>query len=357
MFSHCAFIYEAGNHHLHLDDEQATKYFVLTTLLLEVENIHVIEEKLQWMLLGIEQDQGNEKLFSQLLPELITLDVDVFTFVIDKEKMLQESGIGTQESMFTYASERIYQTLFAEQTDMFAKIYQQPTAFAEVFQTFVEHQVQPNLFNYSTFAFTESIDQPLMELAKLICDYIFEQFEEKNPTDSHVLKQLSYSHSFYMETFPTIQFRVDAYDEIDTLITNQAIEDAEAYIHTYEKSELRIVQDRVNFLKFLRTQLSIRPNKYIHGQEIIKNIRAFSQEPMSKETLMREIIGPLRDEGILIASTRDGYKLPTSIDDLREYVEFSRSTAMPILRRIEKSREKILEITDGKVDILDEDLF
>lgn len=90
---------------------------------------------------------------------------------------------------------------------------------------------------------------------------------------------------------------------------------------------------------------------------VIENMRAFSNETISRDYLMSDIIGPLRDAGVLIASTSKGYKIPTSTADLTDYVEFGSSMALPILRRIEKGRERVLEVTNNEFDIIEGEKF
>src|SRR5690625_6618072 len=72
---------------------------------------------------------------------------------------------------------------------------------------------------------------------------------------------------------------------------------------------------------------------------------------------MQEVTGPLRDAGVLIASTSKGYKIPIKQEDLYDYVKFSSSMALPMLRRIENSRKIVLQKTRGKVDILEHEEF
>ena len=78
---------------------------------------------------------------------------------------------------------------------------------------------------------------------------------------------------------------------------------------------------------------------------------------MSKEIFGSKVIAHLRDKGILIASSRDGYKVPTSVIDLKKYINHGKSIIIPLLRRIEKCREAVLLATLNEYDILDESEF
>lgn len=56
----------------------------------------------------------------------------------------------------------------------------------------------------------------------------------------------------------------------------------------------------------------------------------------------------------MIASSRDGYKIPTSANDMKKFINHGKSIVLPVLRRIEECRNAILLATTNKYDILDD---
>ena len=71
------------------------------------------------------------------------------------------------------------------------------------------------------------------------------------------------------------------------------------------------------------------------------------------EHRVRTLVGQLRDRGLLIASRRTGgYKLPTSVGDLHDFVDTQNAQLTPMLRRMAKARETVKRATDGALDIL-----
>ena len=66
-----------------------------------------------------------------------------------------------------------------------------------------------------------------------------------------------------------------------------------------------------------------------------------------------KVITPLRDAGVLIASSSKGYKLPANESDLYDFVNHSNAIIEPMLSRIKKFKDQIRLATDGKLDILD----
>ena len=65
----------------------------------------------------------------------------------------------------------------------------------------------------------------------------------------------------------------------------------------------------------------------------------------------------LRDQGILIASGRDGYKIPSSLKDLDSFINHGKRNVLPMLKRITEAREAIKLATQNEVDILDKETF
>src|SRR5699024_10669101 len=113
--------------------------------------------------------------------------------------------------------------------------------------------------------------------------------------------------------------------------------------------------NQVNFLKFLKTSYLTGRNEYIKGEEMRRNINNISVEKVSLEGIRTNIVAPLRDAGLLVSSTVYRYKLPTTKEDLMDYVEFSSSTILPMLSRLDKCRTCILEATSNELDVLEEE--
>jgi len=355
MFSHYAYMKEAGNYQFMLDN-QDSKNFIVTFIVIKKEESDELREKVKWLLLGIDERSKKQKVIESMAPNLADLSFSIFSFVLNKERLRDEGGFGDRQSLFAYLNKEIYDNLFDGHRHMQVQVMKESSPYIDSFVKYIEERQQPDLFNSSAFSFIEQADDELMKLAKLISDVLLDEYTDQK--ESTFLNELA-ERVIRIKLLPDFQldFDLDGDGDLDDIIARYAISEAESYIRQYEKSKVQVNRDRVNFLKFLLTQLSIKPREYVYSQEIIDNIRRFSPDSISKEYLMRDITGPLRDAGLLIASTSKGYKIPVSKSDLLDYVNFSSSMALPMLRRIEKSREIILRETDGEVDILEEEEF
>jgi hypothetical protein len=68
---------------------------------------------------------------------------------------------------------------------------------------------------------------------------------------------------------------------------------------------------------------------------------------------MSKVVGNLRDKGILVASGRSGYKIPTSANDLDSFVKHGNRIILPMLNRINVAREAIKLATMNELDLLE----
>ena len=55
---------------------------------------------------------------------------------------------------------------------------------------------------------------------------------------------------------------------------------------------------------------------YTTGQEFIEHLNVNRDSKLSKEQFVN-MVGGLRDKGILIGSSREGYKIPTNYDEIK----------------------------------------
>jgi|SRR5690625_3543271 len=355
MFSHYAYISEAGNYQF--EGDTASKYFIVTFIVAHQDDYDELKEGImKWLMLGVEAGNNEEETLKNIAPDLAELPFSIYSFIFNKMRLKEEGSISQKETLFSYANKQIYDNLMDENQDIHLQVFQDSSDFMKSFIEYIEEQHQPDLFDSSAYSFVENPKDNFMQLAEIIGEVLLEKYEE-NKQDSW-FDELA-ERVVRLKMLPSFEHKisVDLIDDTDKRIAEYAIEEAEKYIAKHEKSQIQLNKDRVNFLRFLLTQLSIKPTEYVYSQEIIENIERFSKDPISKQYIMQEVTGPLRDAGVLIASTSKGYKIPINQEDLYDYVKFSSSMALPMLRRIEKSREIVLQKTKGKVDILEHEEF
>jgi len=94
-----------------------------------------------------------------------------------------------------------------------------------------------------------------------------------------------------------------------------------------------------------------------HADAINEHLKGLGLAPKTTQWLRQKVIAKLRDAGVIITSSSAGYKLPTSAEDLRQYVRHAESICVPMLARIEVACGTIKLVTSGDVDVFAEEDF
>ncbi len=167
----------------------------------------------------------------------------------------------------------------------------------------------------------------------------------------------------YIEQWPknygSLFYQQEPTKEYDRSIQIFAEKQALTFISKNEKSRDDDTQKRVQTLRFLLYQNRFdRVDGYVSSDNIIN----FLQETlgvgnMSRQTLRNNVIAKLRDDGVLISSCTEGYKIPVSYKDVVKYVEQINTKVIPMLNRLGCSRKQIKMLTDNMLDIVDKEEF
>ena len=99
---------------------------------------------------------------------------------------------------------------------------------------------------------------------------------------------------------------------------------------------------------------NIEPDKYIPTKELMNRVKMESQNKMAMQKFRSDIIAKMRDDGVLIASSSKGYKIPMNVNDIYDFVNRSNNVVAPLISRVLSARQQILLATQNHVDILDQ---
>ena len=96
---------------------------------------------------------------------------------------------------------------------------------------------------------------------------------------------------------------------------------------------------------------------FISTDEILEHLGTNAGIPMSKYQLRTMVIAPLRDAGVIVASGREGYKIPVRETDLIEFAAHAQSIIPPMLSRLSRARNALRLASLGTLDILEAPSF
>jgi len=366
MFRHYAFISQKGEEFIAFDEE-VSRFLIITAVIIEssvydnnVKQLKHIQQTFTNMKqVSLEQLTDSERQI--FIRELSKIDAQIYAIIVDKEKLWEVGGFGYGQLLHDYINRRLYKDLF-ERYNALQVYAPKENSIMETFSDYVDEQYTRDLFNPSLIVFARADDHIYFSLAHMLSELIFNVYEKEDKIHDNLFSMLA-EKMLRIDVWPyvdhnSIMRQLHEFSEtFDQVIAEKSIQLVQQYIEKHEDREDEDVRAQVDFLKFLLTCLSAGRDEFIYSQEIIKNMQTFSREKVNKDYMMTDIVGPLRDQGILIASTSKGYKIPTSTKDIIDYVEFSSSIILPMVRRLSHYRQIVLRLTSEKFDILKDDKF
>ncbi|WP_040208847.1 DUF3800 domain-containing protein [Neobacillus jeddahensis] len=365
-----AFLDEFGDNRFNFNHEHVSTHFIVVSILLKDSNKEMVESKLEQIRDSYFHSgefethilEENPIQAIQLLNDIKDLPFSVWAYVIDKRKTREDFGIMHKTPFLKYVNRAIYDdlSLSFEQLDLVADD-QEEKQFIGGFRKYIKTRNIPDLFDYSTFGFNNSQSDLLLQLAKLMIRILAEncdktQYSEQYRSFFKIIKSrisainlLPHDYKNFLVDFPT-EKQNSRYDEV---IIRQAVNLAYQYIEKHRKSEEEDERLRIDFLKFLLFNLKENPDEYVYTEEVLDNLNAIRDIKMNPHYFRSNIVSKLRDSGVIIASSKKGYKLPVCLNDLYDFVNLSSLTIHPMLQRIAKCRDQILETTNHEIDILE----
>lgn len=358
-----AFINEFGHYGFDFEQSETSTHFIIVSILVKGSDKEFLEQEVERITQKhLQKKEIDDSLRMEILQDSKDLPFKVYAYVIDKRKIREDSGVTYEKTFIKFFNRKIFDDLFRtfDILDLVAD-EQGSKEFTQEFIAYVKQMCIPDLFNYSTFGFNSSESHILLELAEFIAETIAKGYDTKHysqqyPSFYRLLKNKiitinlwphDYKHYLYDYHFE----KTDS--ETDQIIIKQAVNLAYQYIEKHRKSEEEDEKVRIDLLKFLLFNLKENPDEYVYTEEILDNLNAIRINKIKQHYFRSNIVSKLRDQGLLIASSNKGYKLPVCLNDLYDFVNLSSLTIHPMIQRVAKCRDQILLATNREIDILE----
>ena len=94
---------------------------------------------------------------------------------------------------------------------------------------------------------------------------------------------------------------------------------------------------------------------YIPTKELKNQLLYSLEQEFSTQTFRTRIIGKMRDEGVIIASSspKKGYKIPATKAELYDFINHGTTIILPMLERLKKCRDTIKLGTANQLDLFE----
>jgi hypothetical protein len=144
-----------------------------------------------------------------------------------------------------------------------------------------------------------------------------------------------------------------ALSQLDDKVLSLSIKLAEKFIAENAHGKADHVAEQVATVRILLQHARYgKRNEFLETSKIIGQFASHPHLQVSLKAFGRMIIGPLRDDGVLVTSGPRGYRLVSSVSDLRQFVEYYHSFLAPMLKRISYYRSIVMLGTKNSLDIL-----
>lgn len=365
-----AFADEFGNNSF--DFKTQGSHFIVATVICKNENLDKLQVEIDEIRkrhnfqTGEMKSSGvgpNHSRRKRILEDIGKLNISIYAVIVDK-KQLSGKGFGIKKSFYKYLNNLLYKELYRTfpRLELFVDEHG-GNDFMREFKSYVEKHHERNLFSGSDFNIQNSKQSYFIQLADFVAGtlgHIYDETKKSEFSDefSKLLEPKITSLNFFPKEFSFKEFQET---NIDETFDPKIAEVCYLRIQTFIDKEIGSDQQKVDQLNLLRLLLlfqraSIR-NKYISTKEIFYHLNQSRRENLKEEYFRTKVVGNLRDQGILIASSRHGYKIPSCSKDLDNFINHGKRIVIPMLNRIKEARNAIKLATNNELDILSKEMF
>ncbi len=309
---------------------------------------------------GVGKNHSRRK---RILEDIAKLDISIYAVIVDK-RLLSGRGFGIKKTFYKYLNNLLYKELYRTFSSLELYVDEHGgNDFMLEFKKYVEKHHERNLFSGSEFIIQNSQQSYYIQLADFVAGtlgYIFDELKKSEHSESFekIIKPKISSLNFFPREISFNELLETNVDEtFDPKIAEVCFNRIQSFIENESGTDQQKV-DQINFLKLLLLyQRAYAKNRYVSTKEIFNHLNQSRHENLKEEYFRTKIVGNLRDQGVLIASSRFGYKIPSCSKDLDNFINHGKRIVLPMLNRIKEARETIKLATNNELDILDKEIF
>ena len=362
-----AFTDESGAFGWDLENSHVSRYFVVTSIIVKERDLDELRDSVEnirkkYFQTGEMKSSkigGNIDRRKRILGQLLPLPFSIFAVIFDKSQMTEYRGLRYKQSFYKFLNNVVHKELrkaFKTLTICADEIG--GSEYMQSFSQYVKNQSDiPNLFGEAEFYFANSHNDILIQLADLVCGSIARKYN--NPDETYDFCRMLYKKTIRIEIYPKTyeSYQLDTsalaedYDkDIAEICLKQAIE----FINKYDNSEdedriAQIIVLKYMLFRFMNNDL----RKYIYTDELMGQLTATGYPVSSKQAFRNRIIGNLRDNGVIIASSSKGYKIPSKESEIYDFINHGTSIIIPMLERLKRCRDLIKLSSVNELDVFD----
>lgn len=368
-----AYIDESGAYGFDFSKEANSTHFIITAVTVKESDIPQVEEAVKKLItvFGFKNGEiksskikANNRRRTNLISEIIKLPIKAFILVVDKRKIYKDSGISKNKKVFY---KFLNDLLYSELRRNFNKINIEADStgtntFQSEFYKYVRSKEQPlSLFDEFEFSMTDSKGSVIVQLADLISGSLSYKYEESKilkASNIDYRKRLSpiilMLKEFPLEYEKFIEEEVKYDASFNKTIFDIAYRRAQDFIINAKEDDDTIVSEQKFVLEYLMFRFfNNKTHRYIGTRELIGALENAGFKRRSIASFRMQIIAKLRDHRVIISSGQQGYKLPSTVEELCEYITHTKTIIMPMISRLKKCIEVVKMGPNGDINLFD----
>ena len=337
--------------------KSSSKHLVFSSIIIDAKNQIKVNRELSEIMARYNLREfksskiGNEKKRIVILEEILKIDFKVLTLFVLKNKLQGEWRL-YKKVLYKYAHNRLNSELndLFQNKRVFLDRYGSDE-YQKSLKMYLDKKL--NLFD-ETILIKSAKDENLLQLSDLFSGTIRKYYSGEF-SNKEFFRKLFFERSLRTIIFPNDlpRFIFNEKFEKDKDLAKITIETAELYLEKIKKKEqffpLKII------LEYLIFHAKYHDKK-IYTPELIDWIRTNGYD-YSEESFRGKIIGKLRDEGVVIAGSRSGIKIPTTNNELAEHVSFTSNKVIPMIKRLSLTYDVLNSKSEGALPILHHENF
>ena len=364
-----AYIDEFGAFGYNFDNEGCSTHFIVTAIIVDENDITSVKNGVDSIRhkyfpngeIKSSRIGKDHKRRISILNELKNLPFEIFALVCDKQKISQQSGLRYKQSFYKYINNLVYQELRSSFSNLVIIADEVGTNdYLQSFAKYVkEKEVPLTLFDNSLFRFENSKDNLIIKVADVVSGslaYSYDEHKLQNAQGNNYKSLLS-SKTMMIKEYPATfgNFNVhnnDLNPKYNSQIAEICYRKAKYFIETHKNSNELEIKQQVAVLDYLLFRfMNKSPRKYISTQELINQLCYLGYDKLSIQAFRTRIIAKLRDNEVIISSSPYGYKIPSSEEELEDFVNHGKTIILPMLSRLKKCNDIIRLGTSGNVNL------
>jgi hypothetical protein len=302
----------------------------------------------------------NHKRRKAILEKLCKLNFQIYAVVINK-KLLYSEGFKHKASFYKFANGLVYKELYKTFPRLTLAVDEHGgNDFMLSFKKYVQKNHIGDLFAGANFLVENSRSSLMIQVADFIAGTLGYCFDDtKKSSESESFLKILEPRLSSINHFPNYESLVEETHVSDTTfdirVSDMALRSALSFVKDKQNSE-QSHSDQISFVKLLLMyHTTYRKKGFVSTKELINHLDAGREHKISEQYFRTQIVGKVRDAGVLIASNSSGdkgYKLPTSADDLYKFIKHSNGIIIPMLKRIKRAKDIMSLATHNELDLL-----